>query len=355
MARTMRLFLIRHGETVDNVAGLYAGIRDSELTNHGYQQAARLGMYYHTIGLRFTHLFSSHLQRAAKTAGKIREAQFAQGAADVIVPDVVQLPLLAEQNFGSMEGKKFYGRPLESKMTGKEHRRQQNKGMAGFVDVESKDAMAQRADTFLDAHLLPLLDDTTETTQKCVAIVSHGIFLSTLWKRLLLRLPARSVVLSPELQATARPSLEHLGGWSNTGFLELQMVNETESFDHSAPGEPSTHEAPPSPPPTETPAAKSLDEIPAADNNLGKVFIPQISVESAISDKASEKVSDDVKSDTVPTPPPRLAKGWSTTVLSINGKDHLKGLKRTGGGVGSSRHDTSQVSIETFFKRRKVD
>jgi hypothetical protein len=40
--------------------------------------------------------------------------------------------------------------------------------------------------------------------------------------------------------------------------------------------------------------------------------------------------------------------------LTVNGKDHLKGLKRTGGGVGSSRHDASQKGIESFFKRRKV-
>jgi phage baseplate assembly protein gpV len=54
-------------------------------------------------------------------------------------------------------------------------------------------------------------------------------------------------------------------------------------------------------------------------------------------------------------PTPHIAHGWNTTILAINGKDHLKGLKRTGGGVGSSRHDTSQKSIETFFKRRKVE
>lgn len=326
-----------------------AGIRDSELTNHGYQQATRLGLHFQSVGLRFAHLFSSHLQRAAKTASKIREAQLAEGHANAEVPDVVQLPLLMEQNFGSMEGRKFYERPPESSMTGKEHHRQQSKGTEGFVDVESKDAMARRADTFLDEHLLPLLDNTTAAAENCVAVVSHGIFLSTLWKRLLLRLPPKSVVLSPELQATARPSLEHLGGWSNTGYLELQMVIGTDPSDRPASPGPSTDEAQTLSQPAETQAAKSTDEIPTEDDDLGKVIAPRVS-----EDRAAEASNVTISKPVLRSSPPS-AEGWSTTILSINGKDHLRGLKRTGGGVGSSRHDASQKSIETFFKRRKVE
>lgn len=314
-----------------------------------------MGLHFHALGLRFTNLFSSHLQRAAKTASKIREAQLGQANADATVPDVVQLPLLVEQNFGSMEGKKFYERPPEANMTGKEHHSEQSKSTAGFADVESKDVMAQRADAFLDAHLLPLLDDTTGIAEKCVAIVSHGIFLSTLWKRLLLRLPPRSVVLSPELQANARPSLEHLGGWSNTGYLDLQMVNATESSGRSTLAEPSTYEATQSSPPAETPIAKSPDEVMIADDGLGKIVLPPACDNSAIVEETTAEASNITRSNPELTSTPRLAEGWLTTILSINGKDHLKGLKRTGGGVGSSRHDTSQRSIETFFKRRKVE
>lgn len=328
-----------------------AGIRDSELTNHGYQQATRLGLHFTAIGLSFTHLFSSHLQRAAKTAGKIREAQLpaiGDNTATTAVPEVVQLPLLVEQNFGSMEGKKFYERPPESKLPGKDHHRSESKGTAGFVDVESKDAMAQRADTFLDEHLLPLLDDTTGAAEQCFAIVSHGIFLSTLWKRLLLRLPAKSVVLSPELQATARPSLEHLGGWSNTGYLELHMVQSTAAEQPFKPPAPA--------PGTSAPGPSSLPaEMPATCEGLRKVEVPQISDDSEIAQNGAGGAPISTDEDALSTPVPRIAQGWKTTILAINGKDHLKGMKRTGGGVGSSRHDASQKSIENFFKRRKVD
>jgi broad specificity phosphatase PhoE len=297
----------------------------------------------------FTHLFSSHLQRAAKTAGKIREAQLTPAGDDngaIFVPEVVQLPLLVEQNFGSMEGKKFYERPPESKLTGKEHPRFESKGTAGFVAVESKDHMGKRADTFLDKHLLPLLDDTTGADEQCIAIVSHGIFLSTLWKRLLLRLPAKSVVLSPKLHATARPSLKHLGGWSNTGFLELHMVQSAVGEESSGPAASATSVTSLSPPSAETPVV---------GEGLGKVEISQVSENNDVAVEAAPEATVPTDEVAIKTPAPRNARGWNTTILAINGKDHLKGMKRTGGGVGSSRHDTSQKSIETFFKRRKTD
>jgi broad specificity phosphatase PhoE len=323
-----------------------AGIRDSELTNHGHQQATRLGLHFKTIGLSFTHLFSSHLQRAAKTAGKIREAQLARADQDnaaTPVPEVVQLPLLVEQDFGSMEGKKSYERPPEPKLSGKEHHREERKGTAGFVDVESKDAMAQRADTFLDMHLMPLLGDTSSVAEHCIAIVSHGIFLSTLWKRLLLRLPAKSVALCPELQAIARPSLEHLGGWSNTGFLQLEMTG------------PPRLSTPIEPPPSSSVPSSLPAETPATNEGLGKVEVPQVSGDVEVAQKEATEDSVTTTDVALQAPTPHIAHGWNTTILAINGKDHLKGLKRTSGGVGSLRHDTSQKSIETFFKRRKVE
>jgi hypothetical protein len=286
--------------------------------------------------LTFTHLFSSHLQRAAKTAGKIREAQSTSandGNTAKAAPDVMQLPGLMEQDFGSKEGKKF-------------HDRVDNKDTPGFVEVESKDSMAHRAESFLDEHLLPLLGEVSEDTDPVVAIVSHGIFLSTLRKRLLLRLPHKSVALSPELQATARPSLEHLGGWSNTGYLELYMTR-VEPDDQSTTAEVHTV---PVPEPSSLPA-----ETPPADQGLGEVKVPQAVVEHGPTSQQMPEAPIQAVGTASSTITPRIARKWSTTILAINGKDHLRGLKRTRGGVGSSRHDTSQKSIETFFKRRKAE
>ncbi|KAJ4983792.1 phosphoglycerate mutase family protein [Stagonosporopsis vannaccii] len=349
MARSMRLFLVRHGETVDNVAQLYAGSRDSALTNHGYQQAMRLGLHFKGLGLTFTHLFSSHLQRAVQTAGLIKEAQSAPNDDTKHmrqVPELEQLRILMEQDFGDLEGKKWTD--IQTGLQSK----------PGFTAVETKEAMGRRADIFLDKHLLPLLDKTTDGSDFTVAIVSHGIFLSTLWKRLLRRLPAKSLCLRPDLQLTARPSLEHLGGWSNTGYLELLMVqNETEKSAFVADAAVSS---------------SSMAYIPstiAGPGDVGAVELPGSGIqpgEHAAGDPTAPVVDGTNTRDFTPTSTPaepiashmsglHIAHGWSTTILMINCKDHLKGLKRTGGGVGSSRHDPSQQSIESFFKRRRVD
>jgi hypothetical protein len=259
---------------------------------------------------------------------------------------VVQLPLLVEKNFGSMEGKKSYERPPESKLTGKDNHRLESIGTAGFVDVESKDAIAQRADTFLDTYLLPLLGDTSGASDTCIALVSHGIFLSTLWKRLFLRLPAKSVVLSPELQATGRPSLEHLGGWSNTGYLELHMTQSMVSNSSSA--EAASSRA------TSVPSASPAETL-VVDDGLDGVEMPSVSNDRDISEGTSGDMPVTIIESSSRVPTPLMALGWKTTIMAINGNDHLRGLKRTGGGVGRSRHDTSQKSIESFFKRRKLD
>jgi broad specificity phosphatase PhoE len=312
-----------------------AGSRDSALTNHGYQQATHLGLHFKSLDLTFTHLFSSHLQRAVKTAGKIREAQFtptSDGETAKAVPDVMQLSVLMEQDFGSKEGKKFHDRP-------------ENKDTTGFVDVESKDSIARRTDSFLDEHLLPLLGEASKEADPVVAIVSHGIFLSTLWKRLLLRLPQKSVALSPELQATARPSLEHLGGWSNTGYLELHMTR----VERGDPNTTADVPVVPTPEPSSSPV-----EMPATDEGLGESKVPQALTElGSVGQQVSEAPT---RAAVVASPSitPRIAEGWSSTILAINGKDHLRGLKRTRGGVGSSRHDESQRSIKVFFKRSRT-
>lgn len=256
-------------------------------------------------------------------------------------PEVVQLRILMEQDFGDLEGKKWSDMQAELQKKRK------------IAAIETKEAMGQRADVFLDQWLLPLLEQDELDSDLTVAVVSHGIFLSTLWKRLLRRLPARSISLSSDLQSIARPSLEHLGGWSNTGYLELLMTRHAAEVISLADITPS---------PTSKP-----------DDVIGVVDAPQNLVDEAVSGthvstssitddaKLREEAADAVASSAPPAPTTPRAMGqrmtleWVTTILTINGKDHLKGLKRTGGGVGSSRYDTSQMGIDSFFKRRKVE
>lgn len=207
----MHLLLIRHAESVDNVASLYAGTRDSPLTAHGALQASRLAS---SLAPHLpAHIFSSDLQRAVQTARATGEA--------------VQLRVLREKFFGSGEGLPF--------------------GSA-YVGAESAASMVARADTFLDEYLFPILASGEET----VMVVSHGLILGTLFKRLCARIPPSEVPANIP--------------WSNTGYLSATLT-------------PST-----------------------------------------------------------------------LHILRVNCLDHLTGLRKTRGGIGSARFDPSQKTLSSFFK-----
>jgi broad specificity phosphatase PhoE len=302
-----------------------AGSRDSDLTNHGFQQATRLGRFFHSTGVELSHVFSSHLKRAVNTAELIASAQSSFTKHNSAAVQLKQVTLLTEQDFGSYEGKSFASRPSGSSKNGKEAHREIHKDDPGFVDVESKKSMALRADTFLDEHLFALLNQPQANSG--IAIVSHGIFLSVLWRRLLLRLPPKSVTFRSELLATyGSLDLERLGGWSNTGYLEVEMLQSV------APG---------------LPTEESL----AADANTIKIDVAFVAA-VPLDEEAISNTSSTVQLKTASTA--IVLTGWTTSILAVNSKSHLVGLKRTGGGVGSSRHDDKQKSIESFFKRRKV-
>ncbi|GIZ40630.1 hypothetical protein CKM354_000395900 [Cercospora kikuchii] len=311
----MDLYLIRHGETVDNVAGLYAGVTDSALTNHGVDQIKRLGEHFASNKVVFTHIFASPLSRAFKTAQAIQSAQPSSEAP----VEITKVQNLIEQNFGSYEKKTFQAR-TDAKKTGREAHRERHLNDPGFVDVESKEAMAKRADDFLDQHLLPLLAERASEQKLVVAVVSHGMLLSQLWKRLLLRLPPKSVTIAPEVTVVkGQIILQHLGGWSNTGYLELAL---------------SKAEAP-----------KASD-----DDNANAEAVVAVSTAESVEASLSP-------TDTVVEQPPRLASGIAQhklLIVSIDRKDHLIGLKRQRGGIGRSKHDEGQQKLDGFFKRQRT-
>ncbi|KAK0663098.1 Broad-specificity phosphatase [Lasiodiplodia hormozganensis] len=318
----MRLFLIRHGETVDNLAQVYAGSKDSELTNHGFQQAQRLARYLRGTDVHFTHIFASPLQRARKTAHAILDAQSSPALR------ITSVSAIQEQDFGSYEGKSWLEGPSSDKPR-----------PPGFIDVESKESMARRVDLFLDEHLAALWRSAAAGERCVVAIVSHGIILSVLWRRILRRLPPDSVTIRPEILVPGKPvSLERIGGFSNTGYLELSMARRG------------------------APVARALDK---ASGHTGTASSPSKHLAARGTTAGASSV---VNVAVAPVPAPARAveklpssssshvlHGWTTQVVTINGKEHLIGLKRTGGGVGSSKHDQKQKSIDTFFKRRRVD
>lgn len=67
------LLLIRHGRTVSNVEGVYAGWSDVPLDEVGREQAATLGQRLAALSL--SAVYSSPVQRALETAGPIAAAR----------------------------------------------------------------------------------------------------------------------------------------------------------------------------------------------------------------------------------------------------------------------------------------
>lgn len=71
-ATTMRVFLIRHGETQWNTKGRLQGQRDSPVTGRGHQQIQTLCLALRDIPIN--HVFSSPLGRAAVAAQRLAAA-----------------------------------------------------------------------------------------------------------------------------------------------------------------------------------------------------------------------------------------------------------------------------------------
>ena len=90
----MKLYLIRHGQTVTNEAGCWTGWLDAPLTERGREDAIRARGFLSTIA--FDKVYSSDMSRALDTA---------RLALPGCEPE--QTPLLREIHVGSYEGRPF--------------------------------------------------------------------------------------------------------------------------------------------------------------------------------------------------------------------------------------------------------
>ncbi|ROW11947.1 hypothetical protein VPNG_05215 [Cytospora leucostoma] len=302
----MRLFLVRHGESVDNVAGLYAGSRDSPLTNHGVLQARRLGAHLASrssiIG-PVHRIFSSNLQRAVKTAEAITEAQ--AGVAGVSdMPTVVQLAELRERDFGSEEGKRYGTRAQPAEIAARP---------VNWVEPESREAMKSRVDRFIQAYLIPtVLRGFESDANHSVVVVAHGIIHNVLLRSLL------SQFGPEEITRLSRPSdppgrSESLASWSNTGYLEanLRLVKR---------------------PATTAPVGLNSAALFPSQTNPPTAAQPAL---TAVGYSKGEA--------------PALA--IRMTVQTVNSNHHLAGLKKTRGGIGSAAFDQKQKTLDSMFSR----
>lgn len=94
----LKIYLVRHGQDVDNENGILNGHRDSALTAIGLTQARELAAFIKGQGITFDKVYSSPLKRAYETAVEITNTL------NLPAPEI--LPLLIERDFGVMTGQK---------------------------------------------------------------------------------------------------------------------------------------------------------------------------------------------------------------------------------------------------------
>lgn len=135
------LYLVRHGETKDNVAKIMQGQRQGELTLAGARQIEELSCSL--SGIRFDAIISSDLQRAYDSA---------QILGHHLNLSVQTTPLLRERDWGDFTGR--YILDL--------------KGLPMPENVEKMEELLQRAISFLDWVKMTFSDKT-------ILAVGHGI------------------------------------------------------------------------------------------------------------------------------------------------------------------------------------
>ena len=93
---SVKLFLIRHGQTVWNLEGRYQGDKDINLTNVGIKQAELAAKYLSQVN--FSCIYTSPLRRAMDTASIIAKDKNEK---------IILRNNLREMSFGNWEGMKF--------------------------------------------------------------------------------------------------------------------------------------------------------------------------------------------------------------------------------------------------------
>ncbi len=96
-----KLYLIRHGLSLNNSLGLFSGHTETPLIDEGKKQAKQAGLYLKNHHINIDCIVSSPLQRTIETA-KIIAHEINFNDKDIIINN-----LLIERNYGSFEGKPY--------------------------------------------------------------------------------------------------------------------------------------------------------------------------------------------------------------------------------------------------------
>ncbi|KIS69598.1 uncharacterized protein UMAG_02133 [Mycosarcoma maydis] len=164
----LRVLIVRHGETRENVERIIQGQLDTDLNSRGRQQADITGQF-----LSKTHIdriIASPLKRAADTARAIHKYQ------NLSRPTKLELELddrLKERAFGVLEGKVYTGGAKKSEDT---------------QGIERMEPFSERLASFWNDLVTRTAPDHASESQErieTVVLVSHGAAISALMNQVL--------------------------------------------------------------------------------------------------------------------------------------------------------------------------
>lgn len=201
---TVRLWLVRHGETQSNLDGIFQGQLDTDLTERGRRQAELVGEYLN--GEPFDLAFSSDLKRAADTANHV--------LSDRDVPLTLD-PRLRELHYGVLQGVSYRDFPRILAEHGIE--REWGPGLFSETGMAAPqgESLAEMRERLID--FIKDLDGLVQSDElRNVLIFSHGGTLRT-FVTVLLNLPleARNAF------TFANCSVTRVHRDQNSGRLEL--------------------------------------------------------------------------------------------------------------------------------------
>ncbi|KAF8510068.1 phosphoglycerate mutase [Hysterangium stoloniferum] len=220
---------VRHGESTDNLAAVWAGWKDAPLSNHGMNQAKACGEYFSNIPI--TAMYVSDLKRAHTTAKAIFDAQ------DEPKPSFTVSPDLREQHFGIAEGEPWViEREVNTNSAEKVFPTLQGRD-AKYPEGESLNDLSKRTNRAAMKFILPWIWDTEKTYGKKegevhLVVVSHGLCISEL------------VATLVRMDADGFGQGRHYGGLANTAWTRATIAIKANFFLLSPPPSPAEPDMP---------------------------------------------------------------------------------------------------------------
>jgi len=147
-----KLYLVRHGETVDNVAQILQGQTPGKLNDKGIAQAEEVAKKMANDHIDV--FISSDLYRSMQTCEIIAQPHFQEESGKSLKEEIITTPLIRERDWGDFTGKFIPSLPKDPK---------------DWPDnIESLEKMKSRAQNFLTWLKVTYPDKT-------ILAVGHGI------------------------------------------------------------------------------------------------------------------------------------------------------------------------------------